>query len=142
MTLGWTIPILADAIKELCDQWGIKPIGVADDACFSKHGHGSGSIADEFRHYGVMFTEAKKGDRRTGWEIMRRMLQDAGQLDKAGLYISRNCTYFWSTVPYLARDQKRMDDVDSSGPDHAADACRYSLQRKQHVLREVKLTGA
>jgi hypothetical protein len=30
-------------------------------------------------------------------------------------------------VPYLARDTKRVEDVDSSGPDHAADACRYGL---------------
>jgi hypothetical protein len=53
---------------------------------------------------------------------MRDMLSNAGKPDKPGLYISRACSYFWSTVPYLARDQKRIEDVDSSGPDHAADA--------------------
>lgn len=47
--------------------------------------------------------------------------------DKPGLYVSRACDYFWSTVPYLARDEKRVEDVDSSGPDHAADAVRYGL---------------
>ena len=35
--------------------------------------------------------------------------------------------YFWSTVSYLARDPRRIDDVDSRGPDHAADAARYAL---------------
>ncbi len=30
-------------------------------------------------------------------------------------------------MPYLARDQRRVEDVDSNGPDHAADACRYGL---------------
>ena len=67
---------------------------------------------------------------------MRRMLADAGKPDVPGLYISRGCDYFWSTVPYLARDQKRVEDLDSGGPDHAADACRYGLlrmRRSAHV---------
>lgn len=51
---------------------------------------------------------------------MRRLFSDAGKLDVPGLYVSPACEYFWSTVPYLARDQKRMEDIDSSGPDHAA----------------------
>jgi hypothetical protein len=38
-----------------------------------------------------------------------------------------------STVPYLARDQKRIEDVDSSGPDHAADAARYACLRLRRV---------
>ena len=41
--------------------------------------------------------------------------------------MSRACSYFWSTVPYLARDPRRPDDVDSRGADHGADACRYAL---------------
>lgn len=62
---------------------------------------------------------------------MRRLLSDAGQPDKPGLYVSRSCEYFWGTVPYLERDQKRVEDVDSSGPDHGADACRYGLLRQR-----------
>ena len=139
--LGWTIPVLADAIKELCEKWKIKPAGVADDACFAHHGHGAGSISEEFAAYGVHFIPAKKADRRTGWEIMRRMLQHAGQLDVPGLYISRNCEYFWSTVPYLGRDPKRIDDVDSTGPDHGADAARYGLLYQRMYIEEVQLTG-
>jgi hypothetical protein len=48
-----------------------------------------------------------------------------------GLYVSRDCKYFWATVPSLARDQKRIEDVDSSGPDHAADAVRYGCLRQE-----------
>jgi hypothetical protein len=51
----------------------------------------------------------------------------AGKPDVPGLYISRRCAYWWATVPTLARDQKRVEDLDTSGPDHAADACRYGL---------------
>lgn len=58
---------------------------------------------------------------------MRRMLQDAGKHDKPGLYISRHCEYFWATVPYSGRDPRNVEDLDTRGPDHGADACRYGL---------------
>lgn len=134
--LGWTAATTAEAIRsELCEKWKVAPTGVADDACFARHtGHSAGSIADEFARAGVRFSPAKKGDRISGWQLMRRMLADAGKPDKPGLYISRSCEYFWSTVPFLARDQRRVEDVDSSGPDHAADAIRYGLLRVQPAV--------
>jgi hypothetical protein len=64
---------------------------------------------------------------------MKRLLADAGKPDKPGLYISRACEYFWATVPILARDYKRVEDVDTTGPDHAADACRYGLLAQRYV---------
>ena len=135
--LGWTVPILAEEIVAMCKRWGVKPCGVADDAIFAKSGHGAGSIADEFVRSGVYFNPAKKADRLTGWNIMRRLLADAGKVDKPGLYISRRCEYFWATVPYLGRDQRRIEDVDSQGADHGADACRYGCLRQRS---EVKIT--
>ena len=123
--MGYTVPVLADLIRDMAKRWQMEARGVADDACFSNSGHHAGSIAKEFQHSKVFFRAAKKGDRITGWNIMRRLLQDAGKLDVPGLYISRHCEYFWSTVPYLARDPKRVEDVDSRGPDHGADAVRY-----------------
>lgn len=146
--LGWTVPILAEEILAMCKRWespalrtSVQPRGVADDAIFAQSGHGAGSIADEFRRCGVLFHPAKKADRLTGWNIMRRLLEDAGKPDVPGLYISRACEYFWSTVPYLARDQKRVEDVDSSGPDHAADAVRYGCLRRDYSMKRVALSG-
>ncbi len=139
--LGWTVPILAEEIVSMCKRWDVKPIGVADDAIFSKTGSGSGSIADEFMRGGVRFSPAKKADRLTGWNIMRRMLADAGKPDVPGLYIARTCEYFWATVPYLGRDQKRVEDVDSSGPDHAADAARYACLKQRSEMVRVQFSG-
>lgn len=144
--LGWTVPILAEEIVAMCKRWDspalrVQPRGVADDAIFAQGGHSNGSIADEFSRCGVLFRPAKKADRLTGWNIMRRLLSDAGKPDVPGLYVSRACEYFWSTVPYLARDQKRVEDVDSSGPDHAADAVRYGCLRRDYTLRKIKLSG-
>ena len=131
--LGWTVPVLGDAIKRMCHKWEVRPAGVADDAIFARMGSGNGSIADEFRLAGVNFTPARKADRLTGWNRMRRLLSHAGQMDRPGLYISRSCDYFWNTVPMLPRDPKKIEDVDSSGPDHGADAVRYGCLQVQPV---------
>jgi hypothetical protein len=124
--LGYTVPRLADEVSDLAKRWGVRPDGCADDACFAKSGHGAGSIADEFKAFGIHFRPAKKADRRTGWEILRRLMQDAGKPDVPGLYVSRSCSGFWGTVPFLPRDPRRPDDVDTRSPDHWADAARYA----------------
>ena len=31
--LGWTVPTLSEEIKTMCERWGVKAQGVADDAC-------------------------------------------------------------------------------------------------------------
>lgn len=133
--LGWTVPILAEEIVAMCKRWDIQPIGCADDAIFAKTGSGAGSISDEFVRSGVRFSPAKKADRLTGWNIMRRLLADAGKPDMPGLYISRGCEYFWQTVPYLGRDPKRTEDVDSQSPDHGADAARYGCLWQKRVAK-------
>jgi hypothetical protein len=132
--LGLTVPALAAEIKRFCERWGVPPRGCADDAIFARTGSGAGSIAEEFASHGVRFQPARKADRRTGWEVMRRLLSDAGKPDRPGLYISRSCRYFWATAPYLARDARRPDDIDSNGPDHGVDAVRYACLWKRHAV--------
>lgn len=126
--LEYTVPHQSELICEFCDRWDVKPQGVADDACFSKHGHSAGSIAEEFRREGVRFRKAKKGSRKAGWERMRTLLENAGKPDVPGLYISRSCKYFWQTVPYLGRDKRDPEDLDTTAADHGADALRYGLK--------------
>ncbi len=130
--LNWTAATTAEAVLDWCKGWKARPEGVGDDAMFSQTGHGS-SIADEFSRKGVRLEPAKKGGRVPGWQKMKRMLADAGKPDLPGLYVSRSCDYFWQTVPFLARDQKRPEDCDSTGSDHGADAVRYGLMRQKIV---------
>ena len=132
--LGMTVPELAQRIVDMCDRWGVRANGVADDAIFNRTGSQSGSISNEFRRSGVHFRRAHKGSRQSGWEIMRRLLSDAGSIDKPGLYVSRHCRYWWLTVPTLPRDPRHPEDLDSTAPDHAADACRYALTHKKPIL--------
>ena len=140
--LGWTVPRIAEAIKERCKEWGVKPKGVADDAIFSRTGSAvNASIADEFRKAGVQFRPARKADRVSGWEALRVMMQNAGAVDRPGFYAARSCEYFWSTVPYLARDPRKANDMDSRGPDHAGDAVRYAILRRDPEEYRVRDIG-
>jgi hypothetical protein len=139
--LGYTVPHLAELIREMALRWRVAPYGVADDACFANTGHATGSIADEFRRCGVFFSPARKADRITGWATMRRLLADAGKPDVPGLYVTRAAEYFWQTVPSLARDEKRVEDVDTRGPDHGADAVRYGCLRLRGGMQAFPLTG-
>lgn len=132
--LGLTVPDQADRILDRCRAWGMNPSGPADDAIFNKTGSQSGSIADEFKRAGVNFERARKGARIGGWNKMRRLLADAGKPDKPGMYVSRLCRYWWATVPALPRDPRNPEDVDSTAPDHAADACRYAITRDAPVV--------
>lgn len=137
--LGWTASKTADAILDFCKRWKVPAVGCADDACFARTGHGSGSIAQEFAANGVTFHPARKGDRVSGWQRMARMLGDAGKPDRPGLYVSRSCEYLWATLPFLARDQRRIEDVDSTGPDHGADAVRYGLLYEPPVVGRLRI---
>lgn len=134
--LGWVVPKLAEAVKDLAAFWRVRSQGVADDACFARTGSGAGSIAEEFGREGVYFSPARKGDRITGWTRMRRLLADAGKPDVPGLYVSRRCSYWWQTVPFLPRDPRRPEDVDSRAADHGADACRYACMPPRVAVQE------
>jgi hypothetical protein len=132
--LNWTTAQTCDAIAEMADTWAPKDapqfrrvplIGVGDDSMFAVDGRKS--IADEYKSYGVALSPARKGSRIAGWTMMKQLLADAGSPDLPGLYVSRRCSYWWSTVPFLPRDVRRPEDLSTTGPDHSADCCRYGL---------------
>lgn len=131
--MGYTVGRIAEELTAMARRWQMHPEGVADDAIFGRTGSDAGTIADEFRRAGVFFDRARKGDRLSGWSLMRELLTNAGSPDRPGMYVSRGCTYFWQTVPLLPRDPRRPDDVDTRAADHAADAARYSLGQEPRV---------
>jgi hypothetical protein len=56
-----------------------------------------------------------------------------------GLYISERCRYWLETVPFLDRDPRRPEDLDTRGPDHAADATRYGLLYERPTVKAHKI---
>jgi hypothetical protein len=139
--LHLTVPRMAEDIVERCRAWGVPPEGVADDAIFARHGSQQGTIGDEYRKAGVALQPARKGDRLGGWQMMRKLLANAGQPDVPGLYISERCSYWLKTVPMLPRDERRLEDVDTKAPDHAADATRYGLVHEPETFTKRKAQG-
>ncbi len=140
--MGWTVDRVADGIREMCAKWSARPAGCGDDAIFARaRGHAALTIADEFAQAGVRLRPAGKGSRKRGWETVRRLMADAGSPDRPGLYVSRACDYFWRTVPYLPRDERDPEDLDSSAPDHGADAVRYACVWKPPAARVSRVRG-
>lgn len=125
--MRYSVSRLADEIKELAARWKIKPDGCADDAIFNSDGREAGSVQGEFARYGVHFQRAGKGSRLAGWTRLRRMLSNAGAPDEPGLYLSKRCRYFWETAPFVERDPRRPEDVDTRSSDHALDTARYAV---------------
>jgi hypothetical protein len=145
--LNWTVTRLAEEIVHLAERWAMPARGVADDEIFAHRGMVTGTIAHEFANGRVHFAKARKGRRTHGWEVMRRLMADAESPErspeKPGLYVSRRCLYWWSTVPFLARDKRNPQDIDSRQPDHGADATRYaciwSNTKTRFTITELRL---
>jgi hypothetical protein len=125
---------LAEAARELCRRNGITleqvPVKhrIADAAIGAEIGGDSGSIGAQLKRHGAEFRAGPKGKRAPGWQLMARMLEAAGDWTTAGLYATPKVESFWATVPGLQYAPHNPEDLDSTGPDHVADAVRYLLQ--------------
>lgn len=104
---------------------------VADPACWdSSRGP---SIAEQMAtsESKVMFRPADN-KRIAGWSQMRdRLMGDEAPM----LLCFDTCTDFIRTVPALQHDDKRPEDLDSDGEDHAADDGRYACMSRPYTRK-------
>ena len=121
----WTPDEVFRRIRELEDShpWlrGRQIDGVADPAIWD--GSGGESIAETAEKYRIFFLP---GDHKRipGWmQCHYRLRFDAEGLPM--LYVYDNCAAFLRTIPQLAYDALRPEDLDTTGEDHAADKWRY-----------------
>ena len=123
--LKWTPDQVFQRIREIEDshKWlaGRRIEGVADPAIWDASG--GVSIAETAERYRVYFSP---GDHKRipGWMQCHYRLQ----FDEKGLpmmYVFDSCKAFLRTVPRLAYDPLRPEDLDTSMEDHAADEWRY-----------------
>ena len=95
--------------------------GVADPAIWdAQKGE---SIAETAEKFGIFF---EKGDHKRipGW----MQLHYRFQFDENGypmMYIFSTCQAFIRTIPLLMYDEHKVEDLDTTGEDHAADEARY-----------------
>jgi len=102
-------------------------------------------IADDMRGEGVRWTKSDKGpgSRKSGLNKIRTMLKESKRPhpEKCGLWIMSNCTKLISHLPVLARDDKDIEDIDTTQDDHDYDVLRYRLNQKKINYNGPKTTG-
>ena len=103
---------------------------------------------DGVGHRGVAWIRSDKsrGSRKAGWAKMKQMLKDAlpnlsGRRTQPGLFVFNSCKDFIATFPILPRDDKDVDDVNSSAEDHIADEARYRVLNSYSIVRSGKTVG-
>jgi phage terminase large subunit len=102
---------------------------VADPAIFARTGfvdaQGGQTIAESFARNGVTFAPASNR-RVDGWNLMREHLAWSASRAPRMRYFS-TCADSIRTIPTLIHDERKPEDLDTRGEDHAADADRYFL---------------
>ena len=78
---------------------------------------------------GVRWQESDKspGSRVVGLQLIRDRLEASLRGEGPGLYFMQNCKASIELLPTLPRDEKKLDDVDTSSEDHMYDAVRYRV---------------
>jgi len=106
----------------------------ADPSIWAKSQYGTGanheqqtteSIEDIFRRGGLYCSKANN-DRLSGWARVKDLLShDAKRKPK--LFVFKNCVKLIETLPGLVYSDTKVEDMDTDGEDHAADALRYCV---------------
>ncbi len=97
---------------------------VGDPSCWSRQPSGK-TIADVLGEGGVSLRQGNN-DRLAGWQRVHEYLAcDEGHEPK--LQIFEGCRNLLRELPGLVYDMSKVEDVDTTLPDHAADALRYGL---------------
>ena len=128
--IKWTPPQVFAEIHRIETEhpWlkGRKIQGIADPAIWDAET--GESIADTAAKHQVFFS---KGDhqRIPGWMQCHYRLA----FDENGFpmfYVFKNCENFIRTIPLLQFDEHKVEDIDTDGEDHIADAWRYFLMSR------------
>jgi phage terminase large subunit len=107
--------------------------GVADPACWAKTGHEGGSIAESFEKEKVYWIRADN-DRLQGKMEVHARLRGDGKIP--GIKIFRACRHLIRTLPMLAYDKHRVEDIDTNMEDHIFDSLRYLLMSRPYKPRQ------
>jgi len=129
---------IGNALADLLEpefREGIRPIGVADPAIWDQSR--GFSVEEQIRTVfnGVIF---RKGDntRMDG----KMQLHERLKFDEDGrpmLYVFDTCRDFIRTIPALAYDARKVEDIDTAGEDHIYDETRYFLMSRPIAPRRI-----
>ncbi len=110
----------------------------ADPAMFTKGNDGSISIADQFvaAHHDYYKIKPASNDRIGGWELLHNWLSIAPDGIPYWMMTENNINLI-RTLPELVHDELKVEDVDTSGEDHAPDDQRYQFKELQWIDAKV-----
>ena len=137
--------IRAMSIDPYTEQQEEYVYSVADPAIFSPTGmvdkFGGQTIAETFARYGIVWI-AGTNRRVDGWSLMHQYLHH-DDLHIPKLLYFNTCIDSIRTIPSLSHDERKPEDVDTDGEDHAADTDRYFLsslheQKSPQPLNEIE----
>lgn len=101
---------------------------VADPSVWTKTGAGP-PIATQYVDNHLPVRKANNA-RIDGWARLRDYLRVDPRTKRPRLIVFSTCTNLLRTLPMLVHDQKRPEDLDTRGEDHAADALRYLVMSR------------
>ena len=132
--LKLTAEQVADGILERQAEGEKIDLSVIDPAAFAQDG--GPSIAERMAKRGVFFQRAdnsRVGARGAmgGWDLLRQRL--VGEDERPMIYFFGTCTDTIRTLPALQHDDKRPEDLDTDGEDHAGDETRYACAARPWV---------
>ena len=132
---GWNIDQLAQEINRLSSEENYE-FTVADPSIFARTGMvdkwGNETIAMAFARQGIIMSPASNR-RIDGWNIMHQYLA-WDEVKQPKLLYFNTCTNSIRSIPSLVHDDRRPEDVNTRGDDHAGDTDRYALM----ALHEMK----
>ena len=92
------------------------------------------SIADIMGRHGINIIKANN-ERVNGWNLCRQYLNYA-ENEEPKFKVFSTCKEFIRTIPSLVHDDKRPEDMDTTGEDHHADQWRYLMH---YIARPKKI---
>lgn len=76
---------------------------------------------------GGLIMSPADNERIAGWTRVHDLFEESAKdrAESPGIWTTDRCTEFIRTVPSLMSDDKKPDDIDTEGEDHAGDETRY-----------------
>jgi phage terminase large subunit len=120
----------AENVLELCggadgEEQRLLSYRVADPSMFNKTSADGTSPEDHYLAAGVVLRPGYN-NRLSGWNTVKSLL-DPRPDGRPGLQIFSTCANLIRSLPLQIHDEKKPEDLDTRGDDHAVDALRYGV---------------
>lgn len=103
--------------------------GPADNQISNVTERDTETIEKKMADVGIRWTRSdkSKGTRKNGLQLIRDRLEASRTGEGSGLLFMDNCRAALAILPMLPRDEKDMDDVNTTAEDHPYDMLRYRV---------------